>query len=467
MSRKAQLHGGLFDVAILGAGVIGCATARRFALEGARVVLIDKAADLLDGASKANSAILHTGFDAPRGTLEQACVARGHAEYLEIRERLNLPLLETGALVLAWTEAEEDALPQLMTQARANGVGDIEPMGGAALRRLEPELADHVRAGFRVPREYVIDPWSAPYAFALQAVENGATLLRGAQVQSGTFDGTGWELSTPVGNVRAQTVINAGGLYGDVIDRMLLGQTDFEIRPRKGQFVVFDKPASQLVRHILLPVPSATTKGVVVCRTIFGNLLVGPTAEEQTARDVAELVPETLQALRQRGAEILPRLAQVEVTAIYAGLRPASQFKDYRIKRHEGRNFITIGAIRSTGLTASLGIARHVFDLYAESLDAPPPPLPDPVWPSVPNIAEHRERAWQRAQNGGIVCHCERVARCEIEAALNGPIPVQSAGGLKRRTRAMLGRCQGFYCMAELEKITRGRMVEPLTGPAP
>ncbi|MDP4823143.1 MAG: FAD-dependent oxidoreductase [Aestuariivirgaceae bacterium] len=268
------------------------------------------------------------------------------------------------------------------------------------------------------------------------------------QVESGAFDGNMWTLSTPVGPIRARMVINAGGLYGDVIDRMLLGETDFEIRPRKGQFVVFDKPASGLVRHILLPVPSATTKGVVVCRTIFGNLLVGPTAEEQSARDVAELVPETLEALRQRGAEMLPGLAGMEVTAIYAGLRPASQFKDYRIKRHEGRNFITIGAIRSTGLTASLGIARHVFDLYAESLATPPVALSEPVWPAVPNLAEYRQRAWQRAGHGGIVCHCERVARSEIEAALAGPIPVQSAGGLKRRTRSMLGRCQCFYCMA-------------------
>ncbi|NCT12959.1 MAG: FAD-dependent oxidoreductase, partial [Rhodobacterales bacterium] len=254
------------DVAVIGGGVIGCAIARRFTLDGAQVVLLEKAADILDGASKGNSAILHTGFDAPPGSLEARCIAEGYAEYLAIHARLGLPLIRAGALVIAWTEAEEALLPALMDQARANGVDDVEPLGAAATRALEPALAPGVRASFRVPREYLIDPWSAPLAYLLQAVANGAVVRRGCAVTGGAHDGTAWQLATTTGPVRARLVINAAGNHGDTLDRLLLGEQHFTIRPRKGQFVVYDKPAAALAGHILLPVPNAVTKGIVGCR---------------------------------------------------------------------------------------------------------------------------------------------------------------------------------------------------------
>ncbi|MEN2991567.1 NAD(P)/FAD-dependent oxidoreductase [Tistrella sp. BH-R2-4] len=458
-----DIHGEIFDAAIIGGGVIGCALARRFTLDGARVVLIEKAADVLDGASKANSAILHTGFDAPPGSLEAACIAAGYQEYMAIRDRLNLSLLRTGALVVAWTEAEAVILPDLIAQARRNGVDDVMALTEAEARRLEPELGPGVRAAFRVPREYVIDPWSAPHAYLRQAIENGARLLCRAEVTGGRFDGATWRLETGRGAVRAGLVINAAGLHGDRIDVMLTGTQHFTIRPRKGQFVVYDKPAAALTRHVLLPVPTAVTKGVVVCRTAFGNLLVGPTAEEQDDREHAMLVPETLKALIRRGTEILPALADHDVTAIYAGLRPATEFKDYQIRLDADRRYVTVGGIRSTGLSSALGTARHVHDLCA-GLGFGATPLADPVWPRMPMLAEDEIRDWRYPGNGGVVCHCERVTRREIEAALTGPIAAGSLAGLKRRTRVTMGRCQGFYCTQELAAITAGRLDMPMTG---
>lgn len=452
-----------YDVAIIGGGVVGCAIARRFALEGARIVLVEKAPDILDGASKGNSGILHTGFDAPPGSLEQACVAAGHAEYLEIRERLGLPLIRAGALVLAWTDEEAAALPALMEQARTNGVDDVAPLTGAEARRLEPGLAPSVRAGFRVPREYLIDPWTAPHAYLLQALGNGGTLLRDCEVLSGVFDGAAWRLETTQGAIGADLVINAAGLYGDIVDERLIGHHDFTVRPRKGQFVVYDKSAAALAAHILLPVPSKTTKGIVVCRTAFGNLLVGPTAEDQDDRRDATLVPETLRALQRRGEEILPGLAGQPVTALYAGLRPATEFKDYQIRHDLERRYVTVGGIRSTGLSGALGIARHVFGLAATGGARFAPPA-EPDWPVLGAIAESEERDWQRPGNGGVVCHCELVTRREIEAALAGRLAPRSFAGLKRRTRATMGRCQGFYCSAELAALTRGRLAHPMLG---
>ena len=450
------------DAIIIGGGVIGCAIARRLTLEGWNVALLEKAVDILDGASKGNSAILHTGFDAPSGSLEQQCVADGYAEYIDIHRRLNLPLDRAGALVIAWNDAEEAALPALMDQARANGVTDIAPLSAAQTRELEPELAQGVRASFRVPREYLVDPWSAPYAYLMQAVVNGARVVRNCTVSGGTYQGDHWQLETSRGAVRGRVVINAAGLYGDQVDTMLIGQNTFTIHPRKGQFVVYDKPAAALTRHILLPVPTKVTKGIVVCRTIWGNLLVGPTAEEQDARDTATLDPATLDNLRLRGAEILPALAAHEVTALYAGLRPATEFKDYQISAHADRAYVSVGGIRSTGLSSALGTARYVHKLCAGLIERAP--LPKPHWPQVPNLAEDGPRDWQCAGNGGIICHCEKVTRRDIETALSGPLRATSLAGLKRRTRVTMGRCQGNYCVAPLADITRGRLDQPIPG---
>ena len=180
---KGPVHAlkGRFDVAIIGAGVVGCAIARRFSLAGARVAVVEKAADILDGASKGNSAILHTGFDAPPGSLEHACIRAGYEEYLAIHDRLGLPVLRCGALVIAWTEEQEAALPALMEKARKNGVTDIEPFSRTRLHETEPALGPAARAAFRVPGESLIDPWAAPFAYLLQAVENGSSAIAPGQ----------------------------------------------------------------------------------------------------------------------------------------------------------------------------------------------------------------------------------------------------------------------------------------------
>ena len=383
--------GDIADALVVGGGVVGCAVARRLTLDGLGVTLVERAPDVLDGASKGNSAILHTGFDAPVGSLEATLIARGRAEYLEIHERLGLPLDRCGALVLAWSEDETARLPALMAQAAANGVA-VEPLERAAILALEPELAAGVRAGFRVPGEAIVDAWSAPHAYLRQAVANGAKVERERAVTGARREGGVWHLETMRGPLAGRIVVNAAGLHGDRLDAMLLGEAGFTIRPRKGQFVVFDKPAARLARHILLPVPTDTTKGVVVCRTAYGNLLVGPTAEEQEARDRADLTEDALRALRRRGAEILPALAHEDVTAIYAGLRPATERKEYRVALHEEARVVTLGGIRSTGLSAALGLAAHLAPACAAWLDAAPVPPPDPHWPAMPNIAEARAR---------------------------------------------------------------------------
>ncbi len=449
-----------YDVAVIGAGVVGCAVARRFTLGGARVLVIEKAADILAGASKGNSAILHTGFDAPSGSLELHCIQAGYAEFLDIHERFGLPLMKTSAILAAWTDEELAQLDRIAAKAHKNGVADVAWISAAEARAREPHLSEAILGGLLVPGEYVIDPWSSPLAYLHQALLNGADILRDTELLAGRFDGAAWTLDTSKGAVRAETVVNCAGLFGDVVDQRLTGAASFDIRPRKGQFVVFDKAASRLLRTIILPVPTERTKGIVLTPTIFGNVLVGPTAEEQADRTHATVERETMERLIARAQVMVPALADVPVTAGYAGLRPATERPEYRIRYDEDRNLIVAGGIRSTGLTGALGIAQHIETLYAAR--HAPRPRRAPIWPIMPMLAEAEDRDWTHAGYGEIVCHCEMVTRREIEAALSGILPAADMGGLKRRTRAGMGRCQGFYCNARLAAMTRGHFSAPL-----
>jgi len=447
----------LYDVAVIGGGIVGCAVARRFALQGAHTVLLEKGSDILSGASKGNSAILHTGFDAPKDSLELQCIKDGYAEYCEIHDKLNLPILQTGALVVAWSELQMKSLSGIADQARANGIMDVLVISAEDVYRREPALGPGVQGAVWVANESIIDPWSAPYAYMLQAMQNGAEIRFGVNVETGKFDGQHWILGDQEDSIRSKMVINCAGLYGDLLDRDVLGQENFTIKPRKGQFIVYDKAAADLVSAIILPVPTEITKGIVITQTIFGNLLVGPTAEEQDDRTDASVDHEVLKMLVNKAEELIPALRTMEITATYAGIRPASEQKEYRIQSHPDKKWITVGGIRSTGLTSALGIARHVYGLYEEMGHSNETPV-NIEWPKVPNLSAHQPRDWSRPGYGEIVCHCEMVTQREIEAALDGPLPPHSPGALKRRTRVTMGRCQGFNCTHRLAKLTQGRM---------
>ena len=436
-----------FDIAVIGGGVVGLGILRRFAISGLSCVLLEKGTDILSGASKGNSALLHTGFDAPLKSLELQCVQAGYQEYLEIRKMLNLPLLETGALVVPWNTQELAALDNIVEKAHANGVTDVKRLSQTEIRIREPQISKSALGAVLVPGEHVIDPWSAPLAYAQQAIAHGAVIMRNAEVTSVEEVSGEWRIANRARDVFARVVINAAGLYGDHVEA-LAHVPSFKIKPRKGQFVVFDKPAAKLARSIILPVPNERTKGVVLFRTIFGNLAIGPTAEETEERTNPSTDSATLEKLKARAIEIVPALKDIDVTAIYAGLRPATEHKDYVIEAHRHKNWITVAGIRSTGLTGSLGIAQHVAKLYGKHFGKLPKKLPEPIWTPVPNLAEQSIRPYMKG--GEIICHCEWVTRGEIEAACTGPLPAGDLGGLKRRTRAMMGRCQGFYCGAEV-----------------
>lgn len=449
---------GRFDIAVVGGGVVGLAILRRFAMAGLSTVLLERGPDILSGASKGNSALLHTGFDAPADSVELACMQAGYREYLKIKDRLNLPLIESAALVVAWTDEEQSLLPAIVRKAHGNGVPYVHEITRDDLFRREPSLSQAAKGAVFVPGEHIIDPWSAPLAYAFQAIAHDAVILRNSEVTGGAFTNGTWTLETSREPIKARVVVNAAGNFGDRVEA-IARQSPFAIRPRKGQFVVFDKQATALASAIILPVPTERTKGIVLFRTAFGNLAVGPTAEDQDDREAAACDEATLKRLQARAIEMVPGLAGIGVNATYAGLRPATQHKDYIVNAVAERNWITVGGIRSTGLTAALGIAEMLAALYESHFGSFPARAPAPRWTPVPNLCEDRPRPYQ--EGGEIICHCERVTRGEIVDALAGSLPARDLGGVKRRTRAMMGRCQGFYCSASvaamLEKASRGK----------
>jgi glycerol-3-phosphate dehydrogenase len=285
--------------------------------------------------------------------------------------------------------------------------------------------------------------------------------MLGATVTGVTFGEGVYRLATTRGPLRCRWVVNAAGLGSDEVDRMF-GGDGFTIRPRRGELIVFDKLARTLIRSILLPVPTALTKGVLVAPTVYGNVLLGPTAEDVTDRCDTATTAAGLRSLLAAGRRILPGLAGEEVTSTYAGLRAATEHPDYQIRVDADRRYACAGGIRSTGLSASLGIAEHVVEqLGAAGLGLRPRacgPVPGP--PVMPYIGEAGVRPYQDAERiaadpayGQIVCHCERVTRGEIRDALASPVPPADLAGLRRRTRAVNGRCQGFYCAAAVTRL--------------
>ena len=468
---------GAADVAIIGAGVVGTAIARELARYDLSIVVVDAAADVGTGTTKANTAILHTGFDAVPGSLESRLLRRGSALLRGYATRAGIPVERTGALLVAWTAEQRRALPEIADKARQNGYTAIRPVSASVLYQREPHLGPGALAGLEIPDESIICPWTTPLAYATEAVRAGARLELGRLVTGVRSGPDGHALATTRGTIRCRWLVNAAGLGGDLVDAML-GGGGFTIRPRRGELIVFDKLARPLLGSILLPVPTAATKGVLVAPTVYGNVLLGPTAEDIDDRSGTGTTAAGLAALLEAGHRIVPDLAGEEVTATYAGLRAATEHRDYQIRVDPGRRYACVAGIRSTGLSASLGIAEYVSDqlagaglpLAGRAAGARPPVMP--------YIGEAGTRPYQDAgriaadpEYGRIVCHCERVTRGEIRDALASTVPPADAGGLRRRTRAMNGRCQGFYCAAAVSAMMAAARAPaggaPAGGPGP
>ncbi len=466
MAEKSEKE---FDVAIIGAGVVGCAIARELAKYQLNCALIEAGSDVGVGTSKANTALLHTGFDAKPDTLERELLIRGYKRMLEVSPRLGIPIERTGAVLVAWTREQIDALPGIKERAYHNNVTDVKQIGPEELYELEPNLGDGALGGLIVPGESIICTFTVPLAFATQAVVNGVHLYLNHRVKEiKSSEHGGYRLVAESGEICTKFLVNAAGLHSDEIDNML-GHNGFTVTPRRGEEIVFDKHTGQLIQHIILAVPTPKTKGVLISPTIYGNVLLGPTAEDIDDKSNTATSASGLEILQSKGYKILPSLANYEVTATYAGLRAATEHVDYQIQLYGRQKYVCVGGIRSTGLSASLGIAEYVVDLLDEAgLTLQQKESFEQI--QMPNIGEAYIRPYQdpgaieaNPDNGRIVCFCERVTQGEIKAAAQTPIPASSLDGLRRRTRATMGRCQGNYCLADVLELLAGETDESIS----
>src|SRR5882757_4326481 len=459
----------VFDVTVIGAGIVGSAIARVLSGYDLSVALVDGRDDVGEGTSKANTAILHTGFDAKPGTLESRMVHEGYHLLAAYATATGIPVEPTGAILVAWDQEQLDALPGLQTKAYDNGYPHTEIISADRDYQQLPHIGPGALGGLTVPGESTICTWTTNLALATDAVQRGTTLLLSRWVEkvSTATDQHGplTVLHTGRGDIRARWVINAAGLGGDNLDR-LFGHDRFHITPRRGELLVFDKQARPLVDKIVLPVPSTRGKGVLVSPTVYGNVMLGPTAEDLTDRTDTGTSEAGFAFLIGKGRQLCPPLLDEEVTATYAGLRAASDLADYLIELDAEQQYVVAGGIRSTGLTSGMAVAAYIEDLLRDSGKlqlTPRTDLPDP--PRMPNIGEAFLRPYQDTERiatdpayGTIVCFCERVTAGEIRDTFTTPIPPTTLEGLRRRTRAHNGRCQGFFCGAEVSELldTRG-----------
>jgi glycerol-3-phosphate dehydrogenase len=460
-----------YDVVVIGAGIVGSAIARELSGHQLTVALVEARDDVGDGTSKANTAILHTGFDAKPGTLESALVSRGYHLLSEYARHTGIPIENTGAILVAWDEEQLNALPSLRDKAEANGYLHCELIDADSVYAQLPALGPGALGGLTVPDESIICTWTVNLALATDAVNRGVTLLTDHRVEAVDVDAGTTTLHTDRGPVRTRWVVNAAGLGADLIDA-LFGFSRFTVTPRRGQLIVYDKLARPLVDKIVLPVPTARGKGVLISPTIYGNVMLGPTSEDLQDRTATGTSEGGFAFLLDKGRGLMPRLLDEEVTATYSGLRAAIDHGDYLIEADPHLHYLLVGGIRSTGLTAGMAIAEHVRDqLISAGLTLTPREhLPTP--PTMPNLGEAFARPYQQADKiehdpayGRIVCFCERVTEGELRDACHSVIAPTALEGLRRRTRVMNGRCQAFFCGAEVQSLfereSRGKRPTP------
>jgi glycerol-3-phosphate dehydrogenase len=448
-----------YDVAIVGAGNVGAALARELARFELRVAMFEARGDVGAGTSKANTAILHTGYDARPGTLEARLVARGYELLTAYAREVGIPLEETGALLVAWDEDQLARMPTIAERAALNGYDRVRRVAVEELYAREPHLGPGACGALEIPDEHIVCPFTPVLAFATQAVLAQVDLRRNEELISLRRLEGGWWLETSRGAPTARWLVNAAGLYSDEINR-LTGRNEFTVTPRRGELIVFDKLSRPLVRHVIVPVPTEATKGVLIAPTVFGNVVLGPTAVDVARKDDTSSTAEGLAYLRAAGERLLPALFDYEVTAVYVGLRAATEHGDYQLWVDGDEHYVCAGGIRSTGLTSAMAIAEYVRDELdrvgldlRERADGLPAVRMPPIGETQLRPFGDSDRIAEDSAYGRIVCFCERVSQGELRDAAQSPVPAVDLDGLRRRTRALMGRCQGFFCGVEVASV--------------
>lgn len=446
------------DVIIIGAGVSGCAIARELSRYQLDICVLERESDICEGTSKANSGIVHGGFDAKPGTLKAKLNVLGNSMMDEMSKKLDFEFKRNGSMVVCQNEMGIPALEKLLEQGKENGVKGMKILKREQALELEPNLADGVYAVLHIPSGGIVCPFGMNIAYAENAAQNGVEFKLGTEVQLIERVGQDYRIQTNQGVFETKYVINAAGVYADVFHNMVSEQK-IHITPRRGDYCLLDKTAGDLVRHTIFQLPTEKGKGVLVTPTIHGNLLLGPTAIDIEDKEATATTAKGLQEVLEKCTKSVKNIPFKQVITSFAGLRAHEEHGEFIIGEVEdAKGFIDVAGIESPGLTSAPAIGIYVRDILAEKMELK----------EKENFVEERKgivrfldlpkeeqnRLLQENQAyGQIVCRCEQITEGEILDAIHRPLGATTLDGVKRRTRAGMGRCQAGFCTPKVMEI--------------
>lgn len=446
------------DIVIIGAGVIGCSIARELSKYNLDVAVIDKNQDISEGISKANSGIIHGGYNEKKGTLKAKLNLEANKIIEFLSEELDFSFKRNGSLVLAFNEDEFKKLKKLKSNGEELGINELEILGKSEVLDLEENINDDVVGALHVKNSGIVSPYEMTLAFAENACENGVDFLLGYEVTDIKKCEDSYTLIiNDKESIEAKIIINAAGLVGAFLNN-LVSETKYEIEGVKGEYCLLDKTAGELCKKTLFQVPSDLSKGILVTPTVDGNLLIGPNAIPSEDEDV-KTTREGIDEIIEKSKKTMKKIPFAKVLNTFSGIRPKVKTKDFIIEEaRDAKNFINVIGIDSPGLTCAPAIANYVIDLIKDGIKLEEktnfkPHRTKMIRMSELSIEEKNKLIAENPAYGKMICKCEFVTEGEIIDSIKRPLGARTLDGVKRRTRAMMGGCQGIGCMIPISDI--------------
>lgn len=447
-----------YDVVIIGAGVTGAAVARELSRYQVKACVLEREEDVCCGTSKANSAIVHAGYDAEPGTLMAELNVKGNQMMEALSEELDFPFKRNGSLVVCTDENRLGELKELLERGVKNGVQGLRILNREEAHMLEPNLADEVVYAMYAPSGGIVCPFELNIALAENAFTNGIEFYFDTEVREIQKKADGFVLTTSQGVFESKVVVNAAGVYADVFHNMV-SEDKMEITPRKGEYILFDQTAGGHVSSTIFRLPDELGKGVLVTPTVHGNLLIGPTAENIQDKEAVNTTSKGLGDVRSQAGQSVKNLPLRQAITSFAGLRACAHIPDFIIgEATDAEGFIDCAGIASPGLSSCPAIGELTAGIVRDKLDLQPNPAFEGrrkgvLHPSELSLDEQNALIRKNPAYGTIICRCEMVTEGEIVDAIRRPLGAKSLDGVKRRTRAGMGRCQAGFCSPKTMEI--------------
>lgn len=447
-----------YDIAIIGGGVVGGMLARTLSAYKIKICILEKENDVARGASKANSAIIHAGFDAEPGTLKAKLNVKGSEMMERTAEELGVKYKRNGSLVVGFNDEDKKKIEELYERGVKNGVKELSILDSEELHTLEPNISPDAICALNAPTGAIVCPYELTIAAIGNAMDNGADLLVNFEVSEINKSAGDFEIvSSNRDKIKAKYVVNAAGINADTVSNMA-GQTDIKIQPRRGEYVLLDKTSGGVVTHTIFRTPSAMGKGILVTPTVDGNLLLGPTADDIKDKNDTATTAEGLSAVLTRCTETTNGINLRDTITSFSGLRAVGNTGDFIINS-TAEHLINAAGIESPGLSASPAIAEYITEMLRDmGLELIKNENFNPIRKPAhyfreASVAERNRMIVENRAYGRIICRCEGVSEGEIREAIRTNPPARDLDGVKHRTRAQMGRCQGGFCMPYVTEI--------------